>query len=164
DDFAAHPALPKGYIGPNFPGATVVVADAAVRAGFGGVTGSNRVDYHVRNAVLGRDFDVDIWADIALVVPGDACPACGHALRIDRGIEVGHVFQLGTKYSESLDARYTDENGDKHPMQMGCYGIGITRIVAAAAEAHHDENGLMWPQALAPYDVHLIAVPGRGER
>jgi prolyl-tRNA synthetase len=164
DDFAAHPELPKGYIGPHFPGASVVVADPSVHAGIAWVTGSNRVDHHVRNAVLGRDFDVDIWADLALVAPGDPCPSCGHALRIDRGIEVGHVFQLGTKYSESLDARYTDENGEKHSMQMGCYGIGITRIVAAAAEAHHDENGLVWPKALAPYDVHLIAVPGRGEQ
>jgi len=153
DDFAAHPELPKGYIGPHYAGASVVVADPA-----------NRVDNHVRNAVLGRDFDVDVWADIAAVAPGDPCPRCGHELRIDRGIEVGHVFQLGTKYSESLDARYTDANGEQHPMVMGCYGIGISRILAAVAEGNHDENGLAWPTNLAPYDVHLIAVPGRGEQ
>jgi prolyl-tRNA synthetase len=163
DDFAAHPELPKGYIGPHYSGATVVVADPAVRAGTAWVTGSNRVDHHVRNAVLGRDFDVDIWADIAAVAPGDPCPRCGHDLRIDRGIEVGHVFQLGTKYSESLDARYTDANGEQHPMVMGCYGIGISRIVAAVAEGNHDEHGLAWPPNLAPYDVHLIAVPGKGD-
>jgi prolyl-tRNA synthetase len=163
DDFTAHPALPRGYIGPHHPDASVVVADPAVRAGAGWVTGSNRVDHHVRNAVLGRDFEVDVWADIAAVVPGDPCPRCGHDLHIDRGIEVGHVFQLGTKYSESLDARYTDANGDQHPMVMGCYGIGISRIVAAVAEGNHDEHGLAWPANLAPYDVHLIAVPGKGE-
>jgi prolyl-tRNA synthetase len=163
EDFAAHPELPKGYIGPSFSGADVVVADPSVRAGVAWVTGSNRVDHHVRNAVLGRDFDVEIWADIAAVAPGDACPQCGHALRIDRGIEVGHVFQLGTKYSESLDARYTDENGDQHPMQMGCYGIGISRIMQAVAEGNNDEHGLSWPAALAPYDVHLVVLPGKGE-
>jgi prolyl-tRNA synthetase len=164
DDFAAHPELPKGYIGPHFPGASIVVADPAVRAGRGWVTGSNRVDYHVQNAVVGRDFDVDIWADIAEVVPGDPCPRCGHELRVDRGIEVGHVFQLGTKYSEKLDARYIDEKGEQHTMVMGCYGIGISRIVAAVAEGNHDEHGLAWPPKLAPYDVHLVAVPGRGEQ
>jgi prolyl-tRNA synthetase len=163
DDFAAHPELPKGYIGPHYRDAAVVVADPAVRAGAAWVTGSNRVDHHVRNAVLGRDFHVDIWSDIAAVAPGDPCPRCGHALRVDRGIEVGHVFQLGTKYSERLDARYTDANGEQHPMVMGCYGIGVSRIVAAVAEGNHDEHGLAWPSNLAPYDVHLIAVPGKGD-
>ena len=83
-------------------------------------------------------------------------------MSIDRGIEVGHVFQLGTKYSEALDARYTDENGEQHPMVMGCYGIGVSRVVAAVAEEYHDEHGLAWPAALAPYAVHLIVVPGPG--
>jgi prolyl-tRNA synthetase len=164
EDFEAHPELPKGYIGPHFPGADVVIADPSVRAEHGWVTGANRVDHHVRNAVLGRDFDVDIWADIVTIVTGDRCPKCGHALSVDRGIEVGHVFQLGTKYSEVLDARYTDEHGEQHPMVMGCYGLGITRTVAAIAEESHDEHGLSWPAVVAPYDVHLIAVPGRGEQ
>ena len=96
--------------------------------------------------------------------PATPCPRCGQPLRIDRGIEVGHVFQLGTKYTEALDAHYTDENGEQHPMVMGCYGIGVSRIVAAVVEEHHDEHGIAWPAALAPYDVHLIVVPGRGER
>jgi prolyl-tRNA synthetase len=128
------------------------------------VTGANHIDHHVRNAVLGRDFDVNVWADIVKVVPGDPCPRCGKPLSIDRGIEVGHVFNLGTKFSEALDARYTDENGEQHPMVMGCYGIGVSRVVAAVAEEHHDEHGLSWPPALAPYAVHLIVVPGRGEQ
>jgi len=162
--FGRRPDLPKGYIGPHFAGATVVIADPAVRTGVGWITGANRVDHHVRDAVLGRDFSVDVWADLALVVPGDGCPRCGGALRIDRGIEVGHVFQLGTKYSEALDARYTDAAGDQHPMVMGCYGIGVSRVLAAVVEEHHDEAGLAWPEALAPYDVHLVVVPGRGEQ
>ena len=164
DDFSAHPELPKGYIGPHYSGASVVVADPMVRAGSAWVTGANRVDHHARNMVLGRDFDVDVWADIVSVVRGDPCPRCGEPLSIDRGIEVGHVFNLGTKFSEALDARYTDEKGEQHPMVMGCYGIGVSRVVAAVAEEYHDDDGLSWPAALAPYAVHLIAVPGRGEQ
>ena len=145
DDFAAHPELPKGYIGPHFAGASSWSPIHRCGAGASWVTGANRVDHHVRNAVLGRDFDVDIWADLVTVVTGDACPNCGHELSVDRGIEVGHVFQLGTKYTEALDARYTDEHGEQHPMVMGCYGIGMSRIVAAVAEENHDEHGLTWP-------------------
>ena len=164
DDFTAHPELPKGYIGVNYAGASVVVADPSVRSGATWVTGANRTDHHARNAVLGRDFDVDVWADLVTVTPGDPCPRCGEPLSIDRGIEVGHVFNLGTKFSEALDARYTDEKGEQHPMVMGSYGIGVSRLVAAVAEEHHDDHGLAWPAALAPYDVHLIVVPGRGEQ
>jgi prolyl-tRNA synthetase len=163
DDWEAHPELVRGYIGPNAGGVAVVVADPSIRAETGWVTGSNRVDHHVRNALLGRDFSVDIWADLVTIVSGDACPKCGHELSVDRGIEVGHVFQLGTKYTEALDANYIDEHGETHPMVMGCYGIGVSRIVAAVAEENHDEQGLSWPAALAPYDVHLIVVPGRGD-
>ncbi|HEX6310765.1 MAG TPA: proline--tRNA ligase [Acidimicrobiia bacterium] len=162
DDFAAHPEIPKGYIGPHYEGAALVVADPSVGVDRAWVTGANRVDHHVRNAVLGRDFTVDVWADLVVVAPGDPCPRCGSPLAIDRGIEVGHVFQLGTKYSEALDARYTDESGDQHPMLMGCYGIGVSRVVAAVAEEHHDEEGLSWPAALAPYQVHLVALAGKG--
>ncbi len=164
DDFAAHHELPKGYIGPHFTGADVVVADPSVDAAHGWVTGANRADYHVRNALLGRDFQIDVWADLVSVVTGDRCPKCGAELSVDRGIEVGHVFQLGTKYSDTLDATYTDEHGEKHSMVMGCYGLGITRTVAAIAEETHDQLGLSWPAIVAPYDVHLIAIPGRGEQ
>ncbi len=159
-DFAARPELPKGYIGPDFPGAKHVVADSSVRAPHPWITGANEVDHHVRGLVLGRDFTPTRWAEIAVVAPGDECPRCAAPLRIDRGIEVGHVFQLGTKYTEALGAHYTDENGDQHPMVMGCYGIGVTRIIAAVVEEHHDEQGIAWPAALAPFDVHLIAMPG----
>jgi len=162
-DFDAHPELAKGYMGPDAR-AEVVVADPAVDAPIAWVTGANEIDHHVRNAVLGRDFTVDVWADLVTIVSGDTCPRCGQPLSVDRGIEVGHVFQIGTKYSVALDAHYTDEHGAQHPMVMGCYGIGVSRIVAAVAEEYHDEHGLVWPAAIAPYDVHLVAVPGRGEQ
>ena len=104
-----------------------------------------------------------MWADLVSVQSGDPCPRCGSDLSVDRGIEVGHVFQVGTKYSESLDAMYTDEGGAQHPMVMGCYGIGISRIVAAIVEEHHDDGGIAWPVGLAPYDVHLVLLAGRGD-
>jgi prolyl-tRNA synthetase len=163
DDFAARPDLPKGYIGPDFEGATYVIADPLVGEERAWVTGANESDYHVRHAVLGRDFHVDLWADLVSVVSGDPCPRCGAALSVDRGIEVGHVFQLGTKYSEALDATYTDDAGRDHPMAMGCYGIGVSRIVTAVVEEHHDEQGIAWPEALAPYRIHLVALPGKGD-
>jgi prolyl-tRNA synthetase len=164
EDFAAHPELPKGYIGPHYAGVDLVVADPSIDAAHGWVAGANRVDYHVKNMILGRDFQVDVWADLVTIVTGDKCPKCGAELSVDRGIEVGHVFQLGTKYSDALDATYTDEHGEKHAMVMGCYGLGITRTVAAIAEESHDEHGLSWPAVVAPYDVHLVVVPGRGEQ
>lgn len=160
EDFAAHPELPKGYIGAAHPSASIVVADPSVRAPHGWITGANEVDHHVREAWLDRDFAVAVWADLVTIVSGDPCPSCGAGLSVDRGIEVGQVFQLGTKYSEALGAHYTDEQGEQHPMVMGCYGIGISRIVAAVVEEHHDEHGIAWPVSLAPFDVHLIAMPG----
>ncbi len=163
EDFAARPSLPRGYIGPHHPDVTVVVADPAVRAAKPWVTGANRADHHVRDARLGRDFDVAQWAELATVVPGDPCPRCGRPLAIDRGIEVGHVFQLGAKYSKVFDASYTDDEGASHLMQMGCYGIGISRVLAAVVEQFHDDNGLAWPAGLAPYDVHVVVLPGRGD-
>jgi prolyl-tRNA synthetase len=162
-DFEAHPEIPKGYVGPDYEGASVVVADPGITAPIGWVVGANEVDHHTRNAVLGRDFQVDVWADLVTIVTGDTCPRCGQPLSVDRGIEVGHVFQIGTKYSVALDANYTDEHGEMHPMVMGCYGIGVSRVVAAIVEEHHDEHGIAWPAALSPYDVHLVVVPGRGE-
>jgi prolyl-tRNA synthetase len=163
DDFAARADLPKGYIGPDFDGAALVVADPLVAEEQLWITGANETDYHVRNAALGRDFHVDVWADLVSVVSGDPCPRCGSALSVDRGIEVGHVFQLGTSYAEALDATYTDDEGVEHPMVMGCYGIGVSRIVTAVVEQHHDEHGIAWPESIAPYDVHLVALPGKGE-
>ncbi len=163
EDFAARPDLPLGYIGPDFTGAAFVVADPLVGESRGWITGANEVDHHARNVVLGRDFHVDLWADLVSVVSGDPCPRCGSPLSVDRGIEVGHVFQLGTKYSLVLDGNYTDEAGTQHPMVMGCYGLGLSRTVTAVVEQHHDEHGIAWPLVLAPYQVHLVALPGKGD-
>ena len=164
-DFEAHPEIPKGYIGPDFSGAARTIADSSLRSPHGWVTGANRVDHHDRNVALGRDFTPTDWAEIAVVDPGDRCPnpSCGNPLRIDRGIEVGHVFQLGDKYSVALGATYTDESGDDHPMVMGCYGIGVSRILSAIVEEHHDDHGISWPAEVAPYQVHLVMLPGRGD-
>ena len=162
-DFSARPDLPLGYIGPDFSGAVLVVADPLVGERDEWITGANEVDHHVRHAALDRDFTVGRWANLVSVVSGDPCPRCGSDLSVDRGIEVGHVFQVGTKYSESLDAVYTDEHGDQHPMVMGCYGIGVSRVVAAIVEEHHDDGGIAWPIGLAPYDVHLVVLAGRGD-
>ncbi len=163
DDFAAHPDLPKGYIGPHHPEPSVVIADPGVLARGEWVTGSNRVDHHVRHAVLDRDFKVDEVAPLVTIVSGDGCPKCGGPLSVDRGIEVGQVFQLGTKYSTALGALYTDDSGEQHPMVMGCYGIGISRTIAAIVEEHHDDAGIAWPASVAPYAVHLVALAGKGD-
>ncbi len=162
-DFAAHPDLPKGYIGPDFGGAARTIADSSIRAPRGWITGANETDHHARNMVLGRDFTPSTWAEIVVVEPGDWCPSCGKPLRIDRGIEVGHVFQLGDKYSRALGAVYTDETGAEHTMEMGCYGIGVSRILSAVIEEHHDERGIAWPASVAPYQVHLVVLPGRSD-
>lgn len=164
EDFERHPEIPKGYIGPHLPDAAVIVADRWVRTRPEWVTGANEPDYHVRRAVLDRDFHSDVWAEIVQVETGDPCPRCGAPLSVDRGIEVGQVFQLGTKYTEALDCKYTDEAGEQHPMVMGCYGIGVTRVVAAIAEEHHDALGLAWPAVVAPFNVHLVVLPGKGDQ
>jgi prolyl-tRNA synthetase len=104
----------------------------------------------------GRDFAVDAWADLVVAEAGDGCPACGETLRAARGIEVSQVFQLGTKYSESMHATYTAEDGSEQPFIMGCYGVGITRSLAAVIEQHHDEHGIVWPVSVAPAEVAIL--------
>ena len=162
-DFAAHPELPKGYIGPHHPSVAIVVADPSIRAAHPWVTGANEVDHHTTDMWCDRDFSVGTWADIATIQSGDQCPQCGNALSVDRGIEVGQVFEIGTKYSTALGATYLDAEGVSHPMVMGCYGVGISRTVAAITEEHHDDRGIAWPASVAPFDVHLVALPGKGE-
>ena len=104
----------------------------------------------------GQDFEVDSWADLRNVASGDPCPRCNSELQVVRGIEVGHVFYLGTKYSEALDATVLDENGKSFPVEMGCYGIGVTRTVAAAIEQNHDKFGPKWPTPIAPFEATVI--------
>ena len=130
--------------------------DHAVAALANGVAGANEEDAHLLNVNMGRDYQPDMVADIRLVKTGDPCPQCGSALLGARGIEVGQVFQLGTKYSEALRAYFLDEKGEQKPIVMGCYGIGVTRTMAAIIEQHHDEHGIIWPMSVAPFHVHIV--------
>ncbi len=144
--------------GPRSRARITSIVDDSVPASPNLVAGANRADYHVRNGNYGRDFTADIVADIALARGGDRCPRCDGTLREERGIEVGHIFKLGTAYSESLGATFLDEEGVDHPALMGCYGIGVGRLLAATVEANHDERGMLLSRAIAPYEVYLAAL------
>jgi prolyl-tRNA synthetase len=128
------------------------------------VMGANKEDYHVKNVNIGRDVSVAAFADLRIARDTDLCARCGRALKIARGIEVGHVFKLGTKYSKAMKATYLDKNGKERYMIMGCYGIGVGRTVAAAIEQNHDENGIVWPVPLAPYQVIITPVNVNDEK
>ncbi len=160
-DFAKHPALVKGYIGPGALGAKNAsgikyLLDPRIAIGSGWITGADEVGKHVMNLVNGRDFVADGVIDVAEVRDDDTCPQCGSSLEIRRGIEIGHVFQLGRKYAETLDLQVLDQNGKQQVVTMGSYGIGVSRAVAAIAEASHDELGLRWPREIAPFDAHVV--------
>ncbi|MBK9741064.1 MAG: proline--tRNA ligase [Actinobacteria bacterium] len=161
-DFAANPALVKGYIGPQALGESSAsgvryLVDPRVVDGTRWITGANTKGQHVYDLVAGRDFTPDGTIDVADVRDGDQCPSCGAALELARGIEIGHIFQLGRKYAEALGLKVLDENGELVTVTMGSYGIGVSRAVAAVAEQSHDDKGLIWPREIAPADVHLIA-------
>ncbi|NBU23655.1 MAG: proline--tRNA ligase [Actinobacteria bacterium] len=166
-DFAKYPQLVKGYIGPVRAGKQFLGKDAEsgirylldprVAKGSMWITGANEDQKHVFNLSYGRDFSADGVADIAEIRAGDPAPDGSGALELARGIEIGHVFQLGRKYAEALDLRVLDENGKLVTVTMGSYGIGVTRLVAVLAEANRDDAGLIWPEAVSPADVHIIA-------
>lgn len=150
--------LHKGSMGPvGLPEGAYVIADRSLEAVPAWVVGANEDGYHFVGAALGRDFAVDQWADLSVVKPGDACPVCGLPLQGARGIEVSQVFQLGTKYSESMGATFMDEDGKEKPFIMGCYGVGVSRTVAAIVEQHSDEGGIAWPMSVAP--AHVCVIP-----
>jgi prolyl-tRNA synthetase len=167
EDFAKHKLLVKGYIGPTKDGSQFLgekapagiryLLDPRVVSGTSWVTGANVDQKHVFNLVAGRDFSSDGVADIAEVRAGDQAPDGSGELELARGIEIGHVFQLGRKYAEALDLKVLDENGKLVTVTMGSYGIGVTRLVAVLAEANNDDKGLMWPESVAPADVHVVA-------
>ncbi len=149
--------LHKGFIGPvGLPGGVRLVCDESLRESVSWTCGANEVDYHYTGARPGRDFEVDEWADLVSVKAGDPCPHCGAALKSARGIEISQVFQLGTKYSESMGAIFADEDGVERPFLMGCYGIGVSRTLAAVVEQHNDEHGICWPVCVAPYEVEVV--------
>ena len=146
-----------GYAGPvGFQGK--IFLDKAASSVVNGVTGANETDYHLTGVNFGRDFQAEL-VDVRLAKGGDLCPHCeGGVLRDYRGIEGGHIFVLGTHYSAKMGATILDEKGESKPIVMGCYGIGVSRLVATAVEQHHDENGIVWPMSIAPYQVHLVAI------
>ncbi|BCW93649.1 prolyl-tRNA synthetase [Thermoanaerobaculum aquaticum] len=147
-----------GFAGPVGLSGVRVVADPEVMRLTVAATGANRDDFHLVGVVPGRDFNPDLVADIRLVRAQDPCPRCHKPLEVKRGIEVGHIFKLGTKYSKPMGCTYLDEKGEEQPMIMGCYGLGIGRTVAAAVEQNHDEDGIIWPLPLAPYAVEVLNV------
>ena len=150
-----------GFAGPvGFGGRLIVDRDAAVVRG--AISGANETDQHIKNVLRGRDYEGEV-ADIRAVREGDSCPKCGGRLRSYRGIEAGHIFLLGTHYSGKMNATYLDESGESRPLVMGCYGIGVSRLVATAVEQHHDDNGIRWPMSIAPYQVHIAQLGDESE-
>lgn len=153
-----------GYAGPvNLKNIRVIV-DKEVAVMKNAVAGANKTDHHTLNVNPGRDFALDEVADIRMVHAGEPCPRCGGTLREARGIEVGQVFKLGTKYSQALGAKFLDENGKEQLMIMGCYGIGVSRTVAAAIEQNHDNDGIIWPMPIAPYHALVVPVSTKDEK
>lgn len=151
-----------GYASPVGLSGVFVVADPSVLAAGPLVAGANREGYHLRNVVAGRDWEPALVADIAAVQAGDPCARCGAPLALEKGVEIGHIFKLGTRYSEALGATYLDASGAERPIVMGSYGIGIERLMQMIVEQHHDDAGIVWPAAVAPFDVHLLRL-GRND-
>ena len=158
-DFAKHPQLVKGYIGPQDLKKTGITmyADPRVAPGTSWITGANKKNRHARFVVNGRDFTPDAYVEAAEVRAGDSCPECSTEIIIDRAIEIGHIFQLGRKYADALNLTVLDQNGKSQVVTMGSYGIGVSRAVAAIAEQTSDEIGLNWPAEIAPAKVHIVA-------
>lgn len=164
---ALRPALPEeiravgaepGYGSPIGVKDALVVADDAIPTSPNLVAGANEENFHFLNVNHGRDFEAEVVADIAAAGDGSSCPECGAPMRAERGVEVGNIFKLGTRYSEAFGANFLDRDGKQKPVVMGCYGIGVGRLLACIAEEHHDENGLTWPVSVAPYHVYLVAL------
>ncbi|MGI6678539.1 MAG: proline--tRNA ligase [Dehalobacterium sp.] len=157
EEIQQHIGSPAGYLGPVGVKNVRIVVDQEIPYLANMISGANKDQYHLKNVNPGRDFPIDDVADVRLVEAGEFCPQCRHELAFARGIEAGQIFKLGTKYSESMGAKFLDENGKEQLMVMGCYGIGVGRTMAAAIEQNHDEDGIIWPLAIAPY--HAVLVP-----
>ncbi|KUM73717.1 proline--tRNA ligase [Streptomyces griseorubiginosus] len=157
-DFAGRPDLVRGYVGPQGLGEKVkYIADPRVAPGTDWITGANKEGTHAKHVLVGRDFEVDEYVDVVVVQEGDPCPKCGTGLKLDRAIEIGHIFQLGRKYADALKLDVLGQNGKPVRVTMGSYGIGVSRAVAALAEQTADDKGLCWPAEVAPADVHVVA-------
>ncbi|MGW0817186.1 proline--tRNA ligase [Streptomyces viridiviolaceus] len=157
DDFTGRPDLVRGYVGPQGMDKLKYIADPRVAPGTAWITGANKEHTHAKNVVAGRDFEVDEYVDVVVVQEGDPCPKCGTGLKLDRAIEIGHIFQLGRKYTDALKLDVLGQNGKPVRVTMGSYGIGVSRAVAALAEQHADDKGLVWSKEVAPADVHVVA-------
>ncbi|MEU6611748.1 proline--tRNA ligase [Streptomyces shenzhenensis] len=157
EDFTGRPDLVRGYVGPQGLEKVTYIADPRVAPGTAWITGANKEHVHARNVVAGRDFEVDEYVDVVVVQEGDPCPNCGTGLKLDRAIEIGHIFQLGRKYADALKLDVLGQHGKPVRVTMGSYGIGVSRAVAALAEQTADEQGLCWPAEVAPADVHVVA-------
>lgn len=167
DELMTKYGLAPGYMSPLNAKAqdehfTIIVDETAMGV-YNGITGANKPGYHYKNITPSRDFKDVTVATIRLITEHDCCPECGAAVKLTQGIEVGQVFGLGTKYSEALHATFLDKNGKAQPFVMGCYGVGVTRTMAAAIEQFHDDKGIMWPVAIAPYEVAVIPINTRDE-
>jgi prolyl-tRNA synthetase len=156
--FEAETGGPIGYCGPVGTKAKRVLADVSLKGRKNWIVGGNKPDTHLAGVNPGRDFPEPEYGDFTTVFEGDPCPRCGTPLKIYRGIEVGHVFNLGTKYSVAMNCTYLDEGGQRQPMIMGCYGLGIGRTVAAAIEQSHDDAGIIWPMPIAPFEVVVTQI------
>jgi prolyl-tRNA synthetase len=153
-----------GSLGPiDIPESVEIVADTAVEYLVNAVTGANEEGVHYKNVNPSKDFEVAQYADLRFIEEGDISPDGQGVIQFAKGIEVGHIFKLGTRYSEAMGANFLDENGRNQPMIMGCYGIGVSRVLAAIVEQYHDENGIIWPQAVTPFEVHVIPVNMKNE-
>ncbi|MFJ9178695.1 proline--tRNA ligase [Streptomyces sp. NPDC102360] len=158
EDFEGRDDLVRGYVGPQGLDEKVTyIADPRVAPGTAWITGANKDGVHARNVVAGRDFEVSEYVDVVVVQEGDPCPNCGTGLKLDRAIEIGHIFQLGRKYADAFQLDVLGQNGKPVRVTMGSYGIGVSRAVAALAEQHADDKGLIWPEEIAPADVHVVA-------
>ncbi|WP_236239719.1 proline--tRNA ligase [Streptomyces sp. CC228A] len=157
EDFEGRPDLVRGYVGPQGLDKVRYVADPRVAAGTAWITGANKPGTHAANVVCGRDFTVDDYLDVVVVEEGDPCPKCGTGLKLDRAIEIGHIFQLGRKYTDAFQLDVLGQNGKPVRVTMGSYGVGVSRAVAALAEQTADDKGLCWPREVAPADVHVVA-------
>lgn len=152
-----------GFTGPIGIHDCLIVVDSELTGLKNLCAGYNKIDYHVKNVNYGRDYKGDVVADIKTLKEGDPCPICGNPVKHARGIEVGQVFKLGTKYSNSMHAYFSDEEQKEKPIVMGCYGIGVTRTLAAIVEQHHDDDGIIWPMSVAPYHVIITLVKPKDE-
>ena len=157
DEIEAVGAVP-GYASPIGTKGALVVVDDLIPESANLVAGANETDYHLKNVNYGRDYEADICTDIAAAGEGDICLTCGGTLKAEKAVEVGNIFQLGTRYSESMGCMFQDQDGELKPVIMGSYGIGVGRLMASAAEEHHDKDGIIWPVTIAPYHVYLVQI------